>query len=92
MSKSETNIPKEICGSLEFVSKQVCVPFGSTKSIEFKLSKTKSKISLTEDDENIYPSKFDDLFIELFGKEQFDKCLSLMDKIKFIREHWDYLK
>ena len=88
MVKSKVYTPKEICDALEFVSKQVCVPFGNTKSIKPKPIKTKSKSK----DEYTYPPGLDELFIEQFGKEQFDKCPTLMDKIEFIREHWDELK
>lgn len=87
--KSRSDISKETYDALEFASKQVCVPFGNSKN---KSNKTEPKASLIEKDEYTYPPGLDDLFIELFGKEQFDKCPSLMDKIEFIGEHWDDLK
>lgn len=77
--------------ALEFVSKQICVPFGGVNSVKHKHKESALNENFSKDDVE-YFTKFDKLFIELFGKEQFDKCPSFMNKIEFIRDHWDDLK
>ena len=77
--------------ALEFVSKQICVPFGDVNSVEYKHKESALNEKFSKDDVE-YFTKLDKLFIELFGKEQFDKCPSFMSKIEFIGEHWDDLK
>lgn len=80
---------KDVYEALEFASKQVIVPFGSTDK-----SKPNPSYSQRLVDENVAVdlSEFNKLFIELFGKEQFDKCPLFIDKFEFIGKHWDDLK
>ena len=78
---------KEAYEALEFASKQVIVPFGGTVKTEPKPSQSQQ-----EEDVDVDLSEFNKLFIELFGKEQFDKRPLLMDKFEFIGKHWDSLK
>lgn len=78
---------KEACEALEFASKQVIIPFGGTVKTEPKLIQHHH-----EEDIDVDLSAFNKLFIELFGKEQFDKCPLLIDKFEFIGKHWNDLK
>ena len=81
---------KESYEALEFASKQVIVPFGGTVKTESKPSQNQQKEDIDEDIDVDLP-EFNKLFIELFGKEQFNKCPLLIDKFEFIGKHWDSL-
>lgn len=87
MDKANFTLSKEEYEALEFVSKQVIVFPKNAKPI-----KLKTKPILTQEEKDAYPIEFDNLFIELFGKEEFDRCPTFMDKIEFIAEHWDSLQ
>ena len=78
---------KEAYEASEFVSKQMIVPFGGMVKTESKPSQSQQ-----EEDVDVDLSEFNKLFIELFGKAQFDKCPLLMDKFRFIGKHWDSLE
>ena len=78
---------KEAYEALEFASKQVIVLFGGTVKTEPKPSQSQQ-----EEDVDVDLSEFNKLFIEQFGKKQFDKCPLLIDKFEFIGKHWDELK
>ena len=79
---------KDAYEALEFASKQVIVPFGGT-------GKSKPNPSYSQrlvENVTVDLSEFNKLFIELFGKEQFDKCPLFIDKLEFIGKHWDDLR